>query len=244
VFCTPGTERMESFSSESKCSSSSHTTSTTMSNLPAVVRTFAGLPKVALPTGLLDMPVSALRLMSDGLAALPDSHVAPPQDLKTLATWLFMAYGVMGEKRYGLRKVRFRMCPSASALYPCEIYVAAFGIQGLEPGLYHFNPHEFALTKLREGPEALHQIKRGRPELEFLKSVPAALLVSSIFWRSAWKYRARSYRVALLDAGHLIANLTSTANALGVQTMTRLKLNHNTMRELIGLPAEPEFGAA
>ena len=214
-----------------------------VSEQPSGVRNFPGLPKVALPTGLLDLPVHALSLMRDGLAALPESHIQPPQDLKTLATWLFMAYGVNVERKFGIYKYRLRTCPSASALYPSEIYVAAFGIQDLEPGLYSFNPREFALTKLREGAETLGQIKRGRPDLAFLKSVPAALLVSSIFWRTAWKYRVRAYRVATLDAGHLIANLVTAANGLGIQTMTRLKMNDSTMRELIGLPVDPDFGS-
>lgn len=215
-----------------------------LSSQPSPHRVFPGLPKVLLPTGLLDIPVAALALMRDGLGALPESHIAPPQDLKTLATWLFMAYGVNVERKFGIYKYRLRTCPSASALYPCEIYVAAFGIDGLEPGLYCYQPREFVLTKLREGAATLSHIKRGRPELEFLKSVPAALLVSTIFGRTAWKYHGRGYRVSILDAGHLIANLVASANGLGIQTMTRLKMNDNTMRELIGVPLESDFGAA
>jgi SagB-type dehydrogenase family enzyme len=216
---------------------------TELSGQPGGVRTFCNLPKVSLPTGLLDLPVAALSLMHDGLAALPESHVRPPQDLKTLATWLYMAYGIVTEKKFGIYKYRQRTCPSAGGLFPSEIYVAAFAIQGLEPGLWSFNPREFTLSRLREGPATLAQIKRGRPDLEFLKSVPAALLVSSIFWRSAWKYRVRGYRMALLDAGHLIANLVTCANGLGIQTMTRLRMNDKTTRELIGIPPEPDFGS-
>jgi SagB-type dehydrogenase family enzyme len=215
---------------------------TTLSDQPAPYRTFPGLPKVSLPTGLLDLSVASLSLMRDGVGALPDSHVAPPQDLKTLATWLFMAYGVSAERRAGIYKYRLRTCPSASALYPCEIYVAAMGLHDLEPGLYSFNPLEFTLTKLRDGHDAVTQLKRGRPELAFLKSVPAALLVSTNFSRSAWKYHSRGYRVALEDAGHLLANIVTTANGLGISTMTRLQMNDSTMRELIGIPADADFG--
>jgi SagB-type dehydrogenase family enzyme len=180
--------------------------------------------------------------MREGIAALPESHVQPPQDLKTLATWLYMAYGVSAEKKFGIYKYRLRTCPSASALYPCEIYVAALAIQGIDPGLYSFNPQEFSLTKLREGQDTLAQIKRGRPDLAFLKTVPAALLVATNYANSAWKYRARGYRVALEDAGHLITNIVATANGLGIATMARLQMNDSTMRELIGIPADAEFG--
>lgn len=210
---------------------------------PRTVRTFPGLPKVALPTNVLDIAVPAVSLMREGLAALPESHIRPPQDLKTLATWLYMSYGVTSERRYESCRYSLRTCPSAGALYPCEIYVAAFAIDELEPGLYSYNPIEFSLTKLRKGPETLSHIKRGRPDLAFLKSVPAAILVSTIYWRTAWKYRTRALRVALLDAGHLTANLVAVANGLGITTMTRLKMNDNTMRELIGLHYDHDFRA-
>jgi SagB-type dehydrogenase family enzyme len=210
---------------------------------PLTVRRFPGLPKITLPTSILDLAVPAMPLMREGLPALPESHIRPPQDLKTIATWLHMANGVTAERRFEGHRYALRTCPSAGALFPFEIYLAAFAIDGLEPGIYSYNPAEFTLTKLRDGPETLSQIKRGRPELAFLKSVPAALLVSTIYWRSAWKYRTRGFRVALLDAGHLIANLVAVANGLGIQTMTRLKMNDNTMRELIGLWYEHDFGA-
>lgn len=210
---------------------------------PIPFRTFAGLPRITLPTAILDLPVPALALMREGLTALPESHVRPPQDLKSIATWLYLAYGITADRRFQNHKYTLRTCPSAGALYPCEIYLAAFAIDGLEPGLYSYNPADFSLTKLRNGAETLAQIKRGRPELAFLKSVPAALLVSTIYWRSAWKYRPRGFRVALLDAGHLIANLVAVANGLGIQTMTRLKMNDNTMRDLIGLSYEHDFRA-
>lgn len=213
-----------------------------LSDQPGAYRTYPGLPKVSLPTGLLDLPVASLALMREGVAALPESHVAPPQDLKTLATWLYMAYGISAERRFGIYKYRLRTCPSASALYPCEIYVAALAIAGIEPGLYAFNPLEFTLTKLREGADTLAHIKRGRPDLAFLKSVPAAVLVSTNFARSSWKYNARGYRVALVDAGHLIANIVTTANGLGITTMARLQMNDSTMRELIGIAPDADYG--
>ena len=136
-----------------------------------------------------------------------------------------------------------RTCPSSGALYPFEVYVAAFGIEGLEPGLYHYNLIDFTLCKLRDGQITLSTIKRGRPELNFLKSVPAAILVSTIYWRSAWRYRQRGYRMALLDTGHLMQNLVTAANGLGIATNPRLQLNDRTMRELIGIHPNADFGA-
>ena len=49
--------------------------------------------------------------------------------------------------------------------------------------------------------------------------------------------------MALLDAGHLVTNIVTTANGLGISTMARLQMNDSTMRELIGVPADPGFAA-
>ena len=165
-----------------------------------------------------------------GSNALPESTVCPPQNLKTLSTWLFMADGLTQKKDEGNRLTWVRSCPSSGQLYPYEIYVAAFGIEDLEPGLYHYCPKEFNLRKLREGREALAIMKRGRPDLEFLKTVPAALLVSTIYWRSAWRFG--KLRIPLRDARRRPprGNLTVSGTGLGIQTLTRLQMKESCMR--------------
>ena len=205
---------------------------------PSFFRVFNDCPRTPLPTRMLDAPVSTLRVMTSGVSALPESLVHPPQELKTLATWLHLAAGITGKTTYHDRPHFLRSSPSAGALFPCELYVLALGIHDLQPGLYHFSPKDFSLHRLRDGVESLSQLKRGRPDLDILKTMPAVILVSTIFWRSAWKYANRGYRYANLDAGHLIENLVQTGTGLGIQTMVRLHLNEKNTRELIGLPRE------
>jgi SagB-type dehydrogenase family enzyme len=182
-------------------------------------------------------------VLSEGLEAVPESQVQPPQDLKTLSSWLFMADGLSAKFDTAAPQLA-RTCPSSGALYPFEIYIAAFAIDGLEPGLYHYNIRDFSLCKLRDGAVTLATIKRGRPDLNFLKGVPGAILVSTNFWRSAWRYRQRGYRMALLDTGHMVQNLVAAANGLGIATMPRLQMNDKTMRELIGIDPDVKFGNA
>jgi SagB-type dehydrogenase family enzyme len=211
------------------------------SSQPKPFRVFADHPKVDLPKELIAAEAQALRVLSDGLH---QGALHPPQDLTTLASWLHLASGITGEGRVGKHKYHLRSCPSSSALFPFEIYVAAFAVRGLEPGLYHYSVQECALRKLRDGDVALAQIKKGRPDLKFLNTVPAALLVSTIFCRSTWRYRQRGYRYALVDAGHLVQNLVTAANGLGIQTTTRLAMNERNTRELIGVSTNAPFGEA
>ncbi len=210
------------------------------SEKPNPFRIFEDYPKIPLPTVVLDAPVPTLALLSEGLSALPPERLHPSQDLQVLASWLYYANGIT----HGENGQWQRSCPSHGDLFPYEIYVAAFGIEGLVPGLYHYSLHEFCLRKIRQGPPTLAQILRGRPDLQFLKTVPAVLLVSTMYWRSAWRYRQRAYRYALQDAGHLTQNLITAANGLGIQTTTRLRMNDKSMRELIGILPDVPFEQA
>jgi len=149
---------------------------------------------------------------------LPESLRNPPHDLKTLASWLYMAAGLTFRGQQDGQVHWLRAAPSAGALYPCEIYVVALSIDGLEPGLYHFCLKDFSLYQLRSGYDTLAQIKRGRPDLEILKTMPGVLLVSTRLWRTAWNYGLRGYRYMAIDAGHLVESLVLAAigGALGI----------------------------
>src|SRR4051812_9346686 len=99
---------------------------------PTTYRIFLNSPKVALPTTLLDAPVGMLTLLGSGQDALLDSLRGPPQDLKALGSWLYYAFG---KTRLGAaRHTTFnRPFPDAEADLPIEIYVAVFGVEGIEP---------------------------------------------------------------------------------------------------------------
>jgi hypothetical protein len=147
------------------------------SSRPPTHRTFEQASKIPLLTTLLDASTPAIAVLENGRDALPDSQMSPPQDLKTLSTWLFMSDGMIPIRRNNKIIGYERTCPSSGATAPCEIYVAAFAIEGLEPGLYDFSAREFSLRKIRDGYEALSLLKRGRPDLDFLKTTPGVILV-------------------------------------------------------------------
>lgn len=210
---------------------------------PTGPRVFADAPKIPLPTTLLDASIGMLTLLNVGQDALPESLRAPPQDLKTLASWLY--YGAGETKRVaGGATTWTRAFCEADAAFGFEVYVAVFSIDGLEPGLYHFSAREFALRKLRDGVSALMQIKKGRPDMEFLKTLPAALLVSGRYWPSVWRQGRRGYRQLCVEVGQAVQNLVIAGAGLGAQTMTRLRMNDSTMRELIGVKLDEPLGGA
>ncbi|WP_455756281.1 SagB family peptide dehydrogenase [Sulfurimonas sp.] len=111
--------------------------------------------------------------------------------------------GITYEKKYPDGVYHLRSVPSAGGLYPCEVYIQIRGIKGLLDGIYHYEPHIASLTLLQEiandGVE--HYFK------ENSKQKGLVFLISSIYFRSSWKYRDRSIRYILLDSGHQLGSI-------------------------------------
>jgi SagB-type dehydrogenase family enzyme len=59
--------------------------------------------------------------------------------------------------------------------------------------------------------------------------------ITSLFWRSLWKYNSRAYRYCLLDAGHMLANLELALAGFGCHFRTSINFADNAVSILLGL---------
>ena len=105
--------------------------------------------------------------------------------------------------------------PSGGALYPLELYVAALRVDGLEPGLYHFDPLRNGLETIRIGIDGA-EVAALSTYPEIVAGCAALLLVAAVFGRSRFKYGQRAYRFALIETGHVGQNVLLAATALGL----------------------------
>jgi SagB-type dehydrogenase family enzyme len=99
-------------------------------------------PTVALPSPAKDGPVSIERALSERRSVR--NPAATPLSLAEVSELCFAAQGVTDEKGH-------RSASSAKGLYPLELYLLAGAVEGLAPGLYHYEPARNALTLLRAG---------------------------------------------------------------------------------------------
>lgn len=208
---------------------------------PPAFHLFDYADKLVLSNRLLDAPTPLLMLLEQGLEAVPESLHTPPQNLQTLSSWLYLAAGPRGRVQTPEGSVLQRTIASEHACLAIEVYVGIFSIHGIEPGFYHYSFAEHALRRLRNGEETLYLMRRGRPDLQFLGTIPAAVLVSTIFCRSSWLNGRRGYRQAILQAGQTTEALHLVAMGLGMRTVTRLRMTESSMRELLGLPPDVEY---
>ena len=155
--------------------------------------------------------------------------------LETLSFLLWASQGVTAAAGSFL----FRTAPSAGALYPVETYIAARVVEGLPPGLYHFDPQLFELELVRSGSvsEDLAMAALGQ---QFVHHAPASFIWSAIFRRNFVKYGNRGLRYVLLDAGHICQNLLLAAEASGCGGCAVAAFFDEEVNEILQIDGEEE----
>lgn len=179
-------------------------------NKPAPFKVYEGLPSMPLPRDFPGPGAGALESLSPA-----GSERVGELSAEELAELLFFSAGLTRKVRYGGGDaVYLRAASATGALYPIEVYVVSSDIRGLGAGVYHFDPLGFALTRLREGD---HRAALASASGESVGAAPVTIAFTSLAWRNAWKYQARSYRHWFWDAGVMVANLLSVASAMGTE---------------------------
>ena len=192
-----------------------------LANKPPLYKTYPNSPAIPLPTDFSLPQLSTLKAIV-GEPELIEGTI----DLKTVASLLYHSAGVIRKaKQPTAGEVHYRAAASAGALYPVETYLVCQDLAGLSAGVYHFSPPEFSLRQLRAGDYRQILIQATGEESAVINSpltqapvtqAPVTLIFTTIFWRSAWKYRARGYRYCYWDTGTVVANLLAAATASGL----------------------------
>jgi SagB-type dehydrogenase family enzyme len=216
---------------------------------PMPYKIYPGAASIALPRDLAlpdaptlsaidQFPASSSRAASSS-ESLADSSLQI--DVEALTRILFCANGLTRKKSIGDdgEEYHFRAAPSAGALYPIEIYVAGARVDGVEAGLYHFSPADLRILGLRRG-DWRDYIARAAIRNPAISRARAVLVLTSIYWRSAWKYRARAYRYCYWDAGTLLANLLAAAAAEGIAAQVVTSFEDPAIEAMIGVDGDRE----
>ncbi len=197
-------------------------------NQPSVYKDYPALERLILPRAdpWPEVGLSGLRTVdrASGPTTLHD---------RDLAGILALTHCVTATTRHEGTEFHFRNVASAGALYPFELYVATRGISGIDDGLFHHGIMPQGLTQLRRG-DVMASV---RPALGGKLSDDMILFffLTAIFFRSAWKYRARAYRYHLLDTGHLLESLLLALRSVGLGARIYYDFDDNKVNELLGV---------
>src|SRR5262245_35627038 len=122
-------------------------------NQPLPLKIYTTLDPIPLPRDADQTGISALSAISATDVASDAERIPTLADLVRI---LYFSAGITKKKTYPGGEIYFRAASCTGALYEFELYVVCCDLQaasgnGLQAGVYHFGPGDFALRLLRAG---------------------------------------------------------------------------------------------
>ena len=206
------------------------------SNYPVPFKNYSGIESIPLPREWNDSGVEALTAISSP-GTVAGSEATP--DLRTLATILYHSAGITRRREFPGGEIYFRAAACTGALYEVDLYLVCGTLPDLEAGLYHFNPADFSLGRLRRG-DWRGVLARATADEAAILQAPVTIICTGTYWRNAWKYQARTYRHFFWDNGTMLANLLAMAAAERLPAHVVMGFVDEDVNQWLGLDTERE----
>lgn len=163
-----------------------------------------------------------------------------PMQMDTLAALLRSGYGAIGPDPLDSGQMILRRpVPSAGGLYPLEIYALVRRVDGVAPGVYHYDAVGNALEEISLDPWE-DTARQAFLTWSFVEKAPVIFCISAVFDRCQSKYGPRGYRFVLLEAGHVGQNLCLHAQDDGLASLFLGGYNDAVLNDLLGLDGVAE----
>jgi len=202
-------------------------------NKPSQFKIYEDLTSISLPKNFPKPEAEPLMAISGRAVQTEPLNLG----LTELAELLYFSAGLTRKYRFGGELHYMRAASATGALYPIELYVVAGDIAGLEAGVYHFDPLGFQLSRMRKGD---YRAELAAASNDSIALAPATIAFTSLAWKNAWKYEARSYRHWFWDGGVIAANLMALSASIGSSTQIIQGFVDQIVNELLGLQDEEE----
>lgn len=160
-----------------------------------------------------------------------------------LSRLLFCSYGLTARMPSMGSTVYLRAAPSAGGLYPAEMYLISKGTPLLPPGLYNYQCRTHSLMHYWES-DVWQNLKSACLGNSSLESTQLAIVITSVFYRSAWRYEDRAYRRIFLDTGHLIGNIELAGALTGYRPHLIGGFTDEDVNELLYIDSKQEGAIA
>ncbi|HEX5892985.1 MAG TPA: SagB/ThcOx family dehydrogenase [Nitrososphaeraceae archaeon] len=218
-----------------------------LDNRPFPFKVYTELLSYPLP---LDFSQPALNAITSISRIHPQTSETATTDItlanlntKSLAEILFFSGGITREIKYPLSTYYMRAASATGALYPIELYIVCQDLADLKAGIYHFGPADFRLSQIRTG-DYRSELAAAAGDNQSITTSPITIIFTSIAWRNAWKYQARSYRHWFWDSGVIAANLLATTASMGLSTQLIMGFVDDDVNNLLCLEDQQESAVA
>jgi SagB-type dehydrogenase family enzyme len=210
--------------------------------VPRPYKLFRGLEAISLPA----RETHPLAPLGRGLGrgAARSSQGAQPKrerlTLSELARLLHYSAGIIRRRTIRGREIAFRAAACTGAAYHIELYVVCGDLDGLAAGVYHYGAHDENLRILRRG-DFRGALTSANGNVEPVAQ--AMIVLTSVFWRNAWRYEERAYRHVFWDSGTIVANLLELAASRGTAARAVAGFIDRDVNSLLGVDGEHEAAA-
>ena len=157
-----------------------------------------------------------------------------PLDL--LATLLGLTWGVQAWVEVdGFGWMPLKTAPSGGARHAVEAYVAVRRVDGLAPGVYHYDSAAHRLVRRVDG-LAARALAACVPHQAWMATAPALVFMTAVFARAQWRYPTpRAYRTVLAEVGHHGQTFCLLATQAGLAPFCTMALADTVTERLLGV---------
>lgn len=140
-----------------------------------------------------------------------------PVTLAQLGEFLHRSAGVRHSVNGDGTVYESRPYPSGGAAYELELYPVVRLVAGLEPGMYHYDPHDHSLRLVRGGDSTVARLLRFATAAANMPAPPQVLIViAARFGRLMRVYEELPYSLVLKHVGVLYQNMYLVATSMGL----------------------------
>jgi SagB-type dehydrogenase family enzyme len=112
-------------------------------------------------------------------------------------------------------EIASRPYPSGGALYELELYPVVNNCQGIDSGLYHYDPLAHQLCRIADRTATVEALLQDAGRSMGQPDMPQVLIViAARFQRLAWKYESIAYALMLKNVGALYQTMYLVATAM------------------------------
>ena len=163
-------------------------------------------------------------------------YTIEPLSLMEVSQLLWAAQGIT-EKTHSLKTA-----PSAGALYPLEVYLAAANVKDISAGLFKYDPGSHSLKKIVDG-DKRQDISDASLRQDAIEECSAIIIITAVYERTSVKYGRRTERYVHMEVGHAGQNIYLQAVSLGIGTVMIGAFQDEALKKVLDLPAN-EFPLA
>jgi len=133
-----------------------------------------------------------------------------------------------------------RTAPSAGAKYPLEVFLVVENVDGLDPGVYHYNPSDHSLRKKIDGDKREDLYASALWQKPVIRA-PVNFVISGVYERTMEKYGERGKRYVHMEVGHVCQNIYLQAEALNLGTVVIGAFDDQKVKKVLNLKKEEPF---